>query len=261
MKFDSLITLGVLGVGGYLVYKYVWPPIQRELENLGSGSDLGPYRPEPPMANYFPPPTTIIEDRFPDVVYEDRYPDVVYEDRYPDYYPVPYPTPIYPPIYNPPYCPPGRYWNGDKCKKIDIDCPPGYREDDGRCKPRHDCDRDEVWNGWTCVKIRGDCPPGMRFDKDLNICEPDCPRGFYFKASEGRCKPTDSSRRPPDRDRDRLRLKLPEIDRPKEDKGIIEAIKDVVVPDKDKPTPETDRLKEITEKATQSFIEIWSDFY
>ena len=162
-------------------------------------------------------PPMIVEDRVPDIVYEDRYPDYVVEDRYPDY----------PPYYVPPVIPP---------------------------------------------PIISDCPPGTKYDRDLGICEPRCPKGMYFKASKGRCvfsnEPCDSDeyydwvagkcrdRNRRDRDRRDRDRKPPEHrfgnnrdkwhqEREKEEK-------------RKKPSkPEKDRVKEITEKAVQSFIEIW----
>ena len=160
---STLITLGILGIGGYFFVTKVWPMLEDQLADLdlggggGGGGGRGRQSRDPEVERILQP---IIEDRVPDVVYEDRYPDVVVEDRYPDYYPVaqPYPVsvptpyPVYLPPTQWPLCPAGRYWNGDRCKKVDIDCPPGYREDDGVCE-RRDCNRNEFWNGHRCENI------------------------------------------------------------------------------------------------------------
>ena len=126
---SSLITLGLVGVGGYLFIKEVWPMLKDQLEDLdfgflGGGGGTGRGGPPP---NYYPESypqrglQPIIEDRFPDYVVEDRYPDYVIEDRYPDYYPYsypsyyPYPVPQYYPSF--PNCPSGRYWDGNSCRE------------------------------------------------------------------------------------------------------------------------------------------------
>lgn len=229
---STLITLGLIGVGGYLFIKEVWPMLKDSLEDLDLGfSGRPPVDPPPsyfdeiPVRGYQP----IIEDRFPDYVVEDRYPDYVIEDRYPDYYPYPVYTPpvYYPPPSYPPYCPPGRYWNGDRCKKIEIDCPPGFREDDGICKPRdRNCDRDEHWNGHRCEK---------------------CGRDEFWNGS--RCQNIPHVPVPRPRD-------WPKSNKRKFNKlGTEEKIKELVSEAENK--PETKRLEEITEKAKQSFLEVY----
>lgn len=300
-KFDLILSLGLLVGGGYVFYKYLWPRIEGELENFGAGP-TNPVRdieyetpvPNPPTASILPypvPTTTIVEDRFP---------DVVVEDRYPDYYP--YPTPIYqPPIYGTPLpiCGPGRYWNGERCKKVDcgpgmlwddgrcrIDCPDGWRYDDGICKPKN-CDRDEYFNGRRCVKFPRDRPRRI----------PNCGRDEYYNGSRcvkyrfDRDRDWDGDRdRDRDGTRDRNRRILNSRDRWHEDRDRDELKKLAAVPpaeeDKDeeeptivekilnpkeaeakekrarrnraiKLTPETDRLKDITEKAAQNFLEVW----
>ena len=253
---STLITLGILGIGGYFFVKEIWPMLREQLGDFGLGLGSG----GPPPMDYYPDYPQrgigpIIEDRFPDYNYvvEDRYPDYVIEDRYPDYYPypVPQPYPYYPPVYPsypyPPNCGPGRYWNGDKCKKIDIDCPPGFREDDGICKPRdRDCDSDEHWNGHRCEK---------------------CGRGEFWNGS--RCVdipriPTDRPVPPLPRPRPRLPADRPDRDWPKPNKklerefnkkDVGDRIKAIVEAVEDK--PETRRLEEITEKAKQSFLEVY----
>ena len=247
---STLLTLGLVGVGGYLFVTKVWPMIEdMDFNFLGgsSGSYGSPpeyYRPNVPQRGIGP----IIEDRFPDYIVEDRYPDYYIEDRYPDYYPYPYPVPQpYPYPYIPPsypqYCGPGRYWNGDRCKKIDIDCPSGYREDDGICKPRdrdRNCDRDEFWNGHRCEKL-----------PRIPLPRPDRDR--------------------PDRDRDRIQLpppitKLPKPDKKTErrfnntrDKWHDDRDKEAILTGKpvDAAGSETKRVQEVAEKATQSFLEVW----
>ena len=253
-NMSTLLTLGLVGVGGYLFIKEVWPMLKDSFEGfdldglLGGGSGGEPRGPPPGYDDFADIPRRgsyqpIIEDRFPDYVIEDRYPDYVYEDRYPDYYPsYPYPYPTYPvplptPIYTPPLCPPGKYWNGDRCKTIDIDCPPGYKEDDGICKPRdRDCDSDEHWNGHRCEK---------------------CGRGEFWNGS--RCVDIPRIPRPDFPDRPRPRPKLPDRDRGNRgrDKGVDDKIKAVVEAAEGIGKPETKRLEEITEKAKQSFLEVW----
>ena len=245
---STLLTLGLVGVGGYLFIKEVWPMLKDSFEDFDLG--LGG-----PPTNYYEPPRLpergfgpIIEDRFPDYVVEDRYPDYVIEDRYPDYYPypVPQPYPVYPPVYNPPYCGPGRYWNGDRCKKIDIDCPPGYKEDDGRCKPRdRNCDRDEFWNGHRCEKLP-------------KIPRPNCDRDEFWNGH--RCERLP---RLPDRDRDRPGGGRPGRtfntpgDKWNKERDREEKIKEIVTGKAAEPGPETKRALDIVEKATQSFLEVY----
>ena len=192
---------------------------------------------------------------------EDRYPDYYIEDRYPDYYPYSYPYPVpqpYPYPYIPPsypqYCRPGRYWNGNRCKKIDIDCPSGYREDDGICKPRdRNCDRDEFWNGHRCEKL-----PEMntKITQTKTIDFPDRDR-------------PDRDRDWPDRDRIQLPppiTKLPKPDKKTErrfnntrDKWHDDRDKEAILTGKPISTagPEAKRVQEVAEKATQSFLEVW----
>lgn len=264
--FATILGIGVVGIGGYLFVTQIWPMMRDQLEGIGGGGGYEEERRIPPM---------IIEDRIPDYVVEDRYPDYnIIEDRYPDYYPYPYPQ-YYPyPVYNTPYCPPGRYWNGDRCKKIEIDCPAGYREDNGVCKPRR-CDKDEVFDGWTCRKIpripkrrEGD-RPDWDWDRDRNN-RPDWDRdrdGGREWDRDGR-----------DRDKPPPRIPIPTTptkkrkkeERPPErrfgssrdkwnaDREVEEKLKGDTKPSA---TPETDRVKEITEKAVQNFIEIWEEDY
>lgn len=236
---STLITLGLIGVGGYLFIKEVWPMLKDQLEDFdfglgGSSGEYGPppeyYEPNIPKRGLQP----IIEDRFPDYVIEDRYPDYVIEDRYPDYYPypVPYPQPVYIPPALPPYCPPRKYWNGERCKSVDIDCPSGYREDDGVCKPK-DCDRDEFWNGRRCEKIPDRPRPRPR---PIPIPIPDR---------------DDRDRRDRDRDNNKpRRFNTPG------DKWNKEREREEIVTGK-KIGPETQRAQDVIEKATQSFLEVW----
>lgn len=279
-NFETILTLGFLGVGGYFFITQIYPMMQR---GISEAFDEGPSSAPPPEERIIP--AAIIEDRYPDILVEDRYPDVVVEDRYPDYvpYPYPYPSPVYPPIINPPYCGVGRYWDGSKCKKINCgpgmkwddgvcrpDCPDGWRWDDGRCKPRS-CDNDEYFDGRRCRELPD--RPRPRFpripdrdwnDRDRNdrdwedriIIRPKpgsrdykkkdvkCPPGYIN--DKGECKRIN---------RDTERVIKPDTTRERwhQDRDREERMKNAVTP----PSPELDRVKEIQEKAMMSFIDIW----
>lgn len=179
------------------------------------------------------------EEQVPITLVEDRYPDVVVEDRYPDivYNPPPIINVRGPPVPVIP-CPLGKYWDGFRCKKVD-------------------------------------CPPGTKLDQDIGVCEPECPRGYYFKASAGRCvlldKPCDRGeywdgrrcrdipRNPAERRRIERRFGSGNFtrDRWHRDRDAEEKVKAAItgkLPTEVK--PETKRLEEIVEKAITSFIDV-----
>jgi hypothetical protein len=265
--FSTILTLGIVGVGGYLAYTQLWPIIRRQLEDLdlGGGGSRGYYDDRP-----------IIEDRYPDILYEDRFPDYVIEDRYPDYVPYPVPQPVFPyPVT--PYCPPGRYWDGDECKRVKIDCPPGYERhdnkcrpdcpsgfhyDDGRCKPW--CKNNEFWDGRRCRDLP-DRPriPDWDRDRDNRDWDRDHPgdnRGDWWNKDT---RPSPIPKTPPTKEKAKRKLNTTNNrekwhnDRDKEDaiksiineKGPVEVIKEI--------GDATKRRREIEEKATQSFLEVW----
>ena|SRR5215207_6831860 len=221
--FATILGIGAVGIGGYLFITQVMPVLKRQLS-----------------------------DAFEEPEEEERYiPTTIIEDRYPDYYPAPYPVPQPYPVLQP-YpisCPPGRYWNGDRCKKIEIDCPPGYREDDGVCKPRN-CDRDEIFDGRRCIKI----PRPIRCDRDEHWnghrCEK-CGKDEFWNGN--RCQDKRDTTR---KGKKQLNKKPPENrwgntrDRWNADREIEEKMKG-------KTTPEIDRVKEVSEKAVTNFIEMW----
>jgi hypothetical protein len=279
--FSTILTLGIVGVGGYLAYTQLWPIIRRQLEDLELGSSR--------RDDYYEP-RPIVEDRYPDVVYEDRFPDYVIEDRYPDYIPYPVPSPVFP-YPQTPYCPPGRYWDGNGCKRIKIDCPPGFDEHDGRCRP--DCPSGYHWDDGRCKPwCKNDEYWDGRRCKDIPDRPRNCDRNEYWDGSRCRDIPTRPPRPRPDWDRDgrdrddnddrsgdwwnKDRPKPPTVpakktrklnntnnrekwhaDRDKEDaiktiiseKGPVEVIKEI--------GDATKRRREIEEKATQSFLEVW----
>jgi hypothetical protein len=269
-KFDIIIGLGVVGVGGYLFIKHLWPGLQREIESLGeslSGGGDGGGRdyeeeeeyerrapPSPMMMRGYPPargsrmfPPTIIEDRYPDIVYEDRFPDypapVVY--RPPPRVKRPSPLPI--DLDNPAGCPPGWRWSvsGEKCKRIE-------------------CDSDEYWDGRGCVKLEDDirdmesCPTGWRWSVSGGRCKKiecdsdeywdglgchkiDCPSGYTWK--DGTCRRRDESSSERRRRREAAEAISERIERQKKEPTMG--------------TPELDRLEEIIEKASQNFTEVY----
>jgi hypothetical protein len=235
-KYDILIGLGVVGIGGYLFVTQLWPTLKQQLDSaLGPGeeessseereipqriAEAAPLQ-SLPLPYPYSRPQLVVEDRYPDYIVEDRYPDVVIN-----------PPPIIrtpPPVLGGPILPPRL------------------------------CDFDEYWDGSRCRRIT-DCPAGFKFDKELGICEPRCPEGFYFKASEGRCvlldRPCDrgeyfDGRRCRDLPRRRLnndnRRRRPIITNTRRPPSVILLGK----------TPELDRLREITERAKQNFLEVW----
>jgi hypothetical protein len=238
--FTTILTLGFVAVGGYLFITQIYPMMKRGIEDAFEEEERIP-------PTIITPPS--IEDRYPDILVEDRYPDYVIENRYPDV--VQYP---YYPIITPPYCGPGRFWDGFKCKK--VDCPPGMKWDDGRCRP--------------------DCPAGFRYDD--GICKPrQCDDDEYFDGRKCREIPNyrqkkgsrdwkHRERNMKDWDREPRRFENNgnsrdrwHKDRDKEDKvkdaidSITKPIKELIEPS-DK--PEQNRVKEIQEKAMQSFLEV-----
>jgi len=258
-NLNTILTLGAVGVGGYLFVTQVWPMLKRQLSDAF----------EPEEEEYIP--RTIIEDRTP--------------DYYPVSVPQPYPVPVAQPYPVFQSCPPGKFWDGYRCKNIDIDCPPGYREDDGVCKPRN-CDRDEIFDGRRCIKI-----PRPRCDRDEfwngRRCEriPRCDRDEHWNGHRcekcGRNEFWNGNRcqtRVPDRDRptwpdrddsnntdrdDRTKKgkkqlnKKPPENRWGNTRDRWNADRETEERMKPKPEPEKDRVKEIAEKAVTNFIEMW----
>lgn len=256
--FGTILGLGIIGVGGYVFITQIWPMLKGQLQDAYAP----PAREEPEEERQIP--LTIVEDRYPDVVLEDRTPDYIIEDRYPDYVP-------YYPIVFPPNCPTGRYWDGIRCKKIDcphgykwddgrcrIDCPPGFRYSNGICKPRN-CDDDEFFDGRRCRKLPESEPPDRDRDwwrkwfgregrdwKKKKFKQVRCPSGYYNDNGECKKRSPDTEKRWGGNPRDRWH----------EDRDVEEKVKEAIGAATKPTTPETDRVKEITEKAVQSFIEV-----
>lgn len=239
-----LLGLGIVGIGGYFLFK-------DQIEDfLESGFDDG-YRPtrreEPPI---------VYEDRFPDYVIEDRYPDVVVEDRYPDY--IPYPYPVYQPLPPPAVitCPHDRYWDGERCRR--IDCPSGTEWRDGKCRgkcsrgeryseSRHKCvsrcDSDEFWDGDKCRK-----------NYQLH-----CESGKYWDGSRCRTIRSESDIDRANRRRRERREDIKDAFNPvsltTRDKWHIDRNIEEAVKPKEKPSEEK-RQEAIVEKAITSFLEL-----
>jgi hypothetical protein len=226
-KYDILIGLGVVGIGGYLFVTQLWPTLKQQLDSaLGPGEEesyneereipqrIAEAAPLQSLPYPYGRPQLVVEDRYPDYIVEDRYPDVIINQ----------PPPI-------------------------IRTPPPVLA--GPILPPRLCDFDEYWDGRRCRRIT-DCPLGTKFDKELGICEPKCPEGFYFKASEGRCVLLD---RPCDRGEyfDGTRCR----DLPRRRLNNRKTPRPIILLGK---TPEIDRLREITERAKQNFLEVWSDY-
>lgn len=236
---ELVLGLGLVGVGGYLFVTKLWPMIEE-------GFEAPPSRARE-MEEEERIPLQIIEDRYPDIVYEDRYPDYYVEDRYPDYYPyaypVYYPSPTY---YYPTLCPPGKYWNGERCKTIhnNIDCPSGYREHDGQCRPKH-CDDDEYFDGRDCRKI---IIPSYHHRDDDNNRRGDKKRRLNVRKNKDWDRTDRERRGPPSNSRDRWH----------KDRDVEESIKASINPEKveAEKIKESERVTEIAEKAVQSFIEV-----
>jgi hypothetical protein len=141
---NTVLGLAALGIGGYIVVKYVLPKL--DLEDMFDMPSSSSSRRDRDRDRDDGPDTIIIEDndepeKVP--VFVPSPPQTIIEERL---VPVsPPPVYVYPNPY-PPNCSRGRYWDGDSCRK--IECPSGYRWDDGICKPR-DCDRDEYFDTRT----------------------------------------------------------------------------------------------------------------
>ena len=273
--FTTILTLGTVVVGGYFFITQIYPMMKRGIQDAFSDMD---YDETPPPQRQVSPgptmPTTIIEDRYPDYVVEDRYPDVILEDNYPDYY-LPG-GPIVIPSYYPIQCSAGKYWDGTKCRRVDcppgmkwddgrcrVDCPSGWRYDDGRCKPRS-CDNDEYFDGRRCrdkPKPRpvpdwdwDDRDRGRKNSRDWKKNPRDvkkCPEGYFM--SGGKCQ-----KRSPDTER-RFGSGNMTRDRWHEDRDREDKIKTATGINTRTDTPEKDRLQELSEKAIQSFLEV--DYY
>lgn len=184
---NTVLGLAALGIGGYVLVKYVLPKLDLDLDLAPSRRERDEDDDEPERVPVFipSPPQTIVEERLVPVS-----PPPVYV----------YPPPVVYPNTN---CGRGRYWDGNSCEK--IECPPNYRWDDGVCKPREiDCDRGEYWDGSRCRDLPHyphNCDRGEYWDSSSNRCRRiDCDRDQYFDGTRCRDLPDRNRPRFPPRD-------------------------------------------------------------